>query len=282
MSLDYSSSSEFDSFSDLEDQFEEEVTEIMGEPTMEEYMMKTREDYGSGIARPKIDEKARFELKGQFLKELRDNTFSGSDNEDANEHIEKVLEIVDLFHIPEVTQDQIMLRVFPMSLTRVANRWLRNEPVGSIITRETLKKKFLSKYCPPARTAKKMEEINNFQQEPDETLYQAWERFKELLLRCPQHYLTDMQEVILFYKGLDVPTRQILDSKGVIPSMKAVDVRKAIQDMVNHSKKWHNDTSTRTRSTDIVDGLAAIQAQVNNLRREIKKVNEKVYAAQAG
>ncbi|GJS84706.1 hypothetical protein Tco_0751247 [Tanacetum coccineum] len=52
--------------------------------------------------------------------------------------------------------------------------------------------------------------------------------------------------------------------------------------MVNHSKKWHNDTSTRTRSTDIVDGLAAIQAQVNNLRREIKKVNEKVYAAQAG
>ncbi|GKD85083.1 hypothetical protein Tco_1356237, partial [Tanacetum coccineum] len=76
---------------------------------------------------PKIDEKAQFELKGQFLKELRDNTFSGSDNEDENEHIEKVLEIVDLFHIPNITQDQ-----------------------------ETL-----------------MEEINNFQQDPDETLYQA-------------------------------------------------------------------------------------------------------------
>ncbi|GJW64810.1 cyclin, C-terminal domain-containing protein [Tanacetum coccineum] len=39
-----------------------------------------------------------------------------------------------------------------------------------------------------------MEEINNFQQEPDETLYQAWERFKELLMKCPQHYLTEMQE----------------------------------------------------------------------------------------
>ncbi|GJZ24692.1 ribonuclease H-like domain-containing protein, partial [Tanacetum coccineum] len=57
-----------------------------------------------------------------------------------------------------------------------------------------------------------MEEINNFQQEPDETLYQAWERFKELLMKCPQHYLTEMQEVILFYNGLDVPSRQILDS----------------------------------------------------------------------
>ncbi|GJS38341.1 hypothetical protein Tco_0563384 [Tanacetum coccineum] len=84
-----------------------------------------------------------------------------------------------------------------------------------------------------------MKEINNFQQEPDETLFQAWERLKELLMKCPQHYLTEMQEVILFYNGLEVPTRHILDSRG-------------------------------------------IQAQLNNLGREIKKVNEKVYAAQVG
>nr|GEZ08028.1 hypothetical protein [Tanacetum cinerariifolium] len=77
---------------------------------------------------------------------------------------------------------------FPISLTGAASRWIKNKPAGSINTWEILKGKFLSKYCPPARTAKKMEEINNFQQEPDETLYQAWERFKELLVRCPQHY----------------------------------------------------------------------------------------------
>nr|GFA85032.1 translocase of chloroplast 34, chloroplastic [Tanacetum cinerariifolium] len=93
-----------------------------------------------------------------------------------------------------------------------------------------------------------MEEINNFQQEPDETLYQAWERFKELLMKCPQHYLTEMQE----------------------PSKK----------WPNILKKWHNRTSW-TRSTKTSDGLAAIQAQLNNLGREIKKVNEKVYATQS-
>ncbi|GKF40238.1 hypothetical protein Tco_0120299, partial [Tanacetum coccineum] len=86
----------------------------------------------SGVVRPKINDKTHFELKGQYLKELRENTFSGSEHEDANEHIEKVLEIVDLFHIPEVTQDQVMLRVFPMSLTGAASRWLRNEPSSSI------------------------------------------------------------------------------------------------------------------------------------------------------
>ncbi|GJY42937.1 hypothetical protein Tco_0431150 [Tanacetum coccineum] len=117
-----------------------------------------------------------------------------------------------------------------------------------------------------------MEAINNFQQEPDETLYQAWERYKELLLRFPQCYLTDMQDVILFYKGLDVPTRQILDSKGAIPSMNAVDAKKAIQEMADHSQKGHNGMSTMTRSTDTSDELAVIQAQLNNLGREIKKV----------
>ncbi|GJT77155.1 DNA helicase PIF1, ATP-dependent [Tanacetum coccineum] len=52
---------------------------------MEQYMSKTRADYGSGVARPKIEDKDNFELKGQFLKELRTNTSSGSDHEDAND-----------------------------------------------------------------------------------------------------------------------------------------------------------------------------------------------------
>ncbi|GJR70420.1 hypothetical protein Tco_0016485 [Tanacetum coccineum] len=163
---------------------EEEVAEMMAE-TMEKYMSKTRADYGSRVARPKIEDKDNFELKGQFLKELRTNTFSGSDHED-----------------------------------------LRNEPTGSITTWDGLKTIFLNKYYPPARTAKKIEEINNFQQEHDENLYQAWERFKELLMKYPQHYLTEMQEAILFYNGLDIPTRQILDSRGAIPSKTAADAKK--------------------------------------------------------
>ncbi|GKB13302.1 hypothetical protein Tco_0847225 [Tanacetum coccineum] len=61
-----------------------------------------------------------------------------------------------------------------------------------------------------------MKEINNFQQELDETLYQAWEHFKELLMKCPQNYLTEMQET-------------------------AADAKKAIQEMAKYSQKWHNE-----------------------------------------
>ncbi|GJU93138.1 sodium/hydrogen exchanger 6 [Tanacetum coccineum] len=78
LSLDELRSPNFNLFSDQE-YSEEEEAEAMAE-TMEQYMSKTRTDYGSGVARPKIEEKDSFELKGQFLKELRENTFSGSDN----------------------------------------------------------------------------------------------------------------------------------------------------------------------------------------------------------
>ncbi|GJS39955.1 hypothetical protein Tco_0564998 [Tanacetum coccineum] len=110
LSLDELRSPDFNLLYD-EDYSEEEEEEEMAE-TMEQYMSKTRTDYVSGVARPKIDNKDQFELKGQFLKELRENTFSGSDNEDANEHIEKVLEIVDLFHVPNITIKKVNEKVY--------------------------------------------------------------------------------------------------------------------------------------------------------------------------
>ncbi|GKC91560.1 reverse transcriptase domain-containing protein [Tanacetum coccineum] len=80
-----------------------------------------------------------------------------------------------------------MLRAFHVSLIRAASRWLRNQPSGLITTWEVLKTKFLNKYCPPARTTKKMEEVNTFQKEADESLFCAWETFKEMLATLPCH-----------------------------------------------------------------------------------------------
>ncbi|GJV45970.1 hypothetical protein Tco_1430506 [Tanacetum coccineum] len=70
LSLDELRSPDFNLLSDKEYSDEEEEEEATAE-TMEQYMSKTRTDYESGFARPKIDNKAQFELKGQFLKELR-------------------------------------------------------------------------------------------------------------------------------------------------------------------------------------------------------------------
>nr|GEY59506.1 hypothetical protein [Tanacetum cinerariifolium] len=77
LSLDESISPDFDLFSDQEEYSKEEVAKTMAK-TIEQYMSKTRADYGSGIARPKMEDNDSFELQGQFLKELCDNTFSAT------------------------------------------------------------------------------------------------------------------------------------------------------------------------------------------------------------
>ncbi|GKA76276.1 hypothetical protein Tco_0782737, partial [Tanacetum coccineum] len=79
---------------------------------------------------------------------------------------------------------------------------------------------------------------------------------------------------------LGVTTAKILDSNGAIPTKTTADAKIVIQEMAEYSHKWHNGTSLKTKSTKTSNGLATIQAQLNNLGREIKKVNEKVYAAQ--
>ncbi|GKC94152.1 hypothetical protein Tco_1159594 [Tanacetum coccineum] len=96
------------------------------------------------MVKPEIAGSANFEIKNQFMRELRDETFLGNKNENAHEHVERILDFVSLFNIPGVTHDAVILRVFPITLTRSTKRWL--------------------------------EEIYNFKQEGDETLYQSWER----------------------------------------------------------------------------------------------------------
>ncbi|GJS77562.1 hypothetical protein Tco_0727443 [Tanacetum coccineum] len=104
-------------------------------------------------------------------------------------------------------------------------------------------------------------------------------------MKCPQHYLTEMHEVIMFYNGLDVPTQQILDSRGTIPTKTGADAKKVVQEMAEYSQKWHNRTS-RGRSTETSDGLAAIQSQLNNLGRidqeDEGKTLEEAYCTQFG
>ncbi|GJV04893.1 hypothetical protein Tco_1338462 [Tanacetum coccineum] len=91
----------------------------------------------------------------------------------------------------------------------------------------------------------------------------------------PKSFHLLLDKLSCFYNGLNVPTRQILDSKGAIPTKTIADAKISIREMAEYSQKWHNGTSSKARSTETFDGLAVIQARLNNLRREIKKVNEK-------
>jgi Retrotransposon gag protein len=60
---------------------------------------------------------------------------------------------------------------------------------GSITTWDQLTEAFLIKYFPPCKTAQLRGQIMNFGQKRNESLYDAWKMFKDLLRLCPHHGL---------------------------------------------------------------------------------------------
>ncbi|GJU48548.1 hypothetical protein Tco_1218103 [Tanacetum coccineum] len=174
------------------------------------------------------------------MRELREDTFFGNKNEDSHDHIDRVFSIVGLFNIPGVSKDAIMLRVFPSTLTGSAKRWVDRLAPGTINTWDLLKKSFIQRYCPPSMTAKQLEDIHNFKQEGDGSLYQACEWYNDLLYKCPTHDINNHQ-------------------KGPIPRMTPAQALTAIQTMADHSQKWHDGTTSRNiGSSSSNDALAAL------------------------
>nr|GEU53936.1 hypothetical protein [Tanacetum cinerariifolium] len=216
------------------------------------------------------------------MQELREDTFSENKNEDAHDHVDRVLNIVSLFNIPKVSQDEVLLRVFPFTLIRESKRWVDRLTLGAINTWDLLKKAFIQRYCPPSKTAKQLEDIHNFKRESDELLYQAWEHYNDLLYKCLTHDINSHQKVNIFYKGLSTMNSQLLNSQGPIPRMTPTQALTAIQTITDHSQKWHDGTSSRNVSINSnTDGLAAIVRPYLDkecpLNEEVKQVEEVNY-----
>ncbi|GJX99193.1 reverse transcriptase domain-containing protein [Tanacetum coccineum] len=212
--------------------------------TIEQYLAWGPDDIRPGMVKPKISNDVEFEINSNFMRELRRKLFKGTDDEDAHEHVRRVLEITDLFHFPGVTHDAVMLRVFPITLKGPALRWINRLSAGLVTTWDLLEKAFIRKYCPPFKTTKKLEIIHNFKQEMTKIVL-CLDRYNDLLFKCPHHDLNCQQKVHIFYTGLDIPTSRVLDFKGFIPLMTPTQSLISIQVMAEHSHNWYDEATTR-------------------------------------
>nr|GEY79457.1 reverse transcriptase domain-containing protein [Tanacetum cinerariifolium] len=71
---------------------------------------------------------------------------------------------------------------------------------------------FLGKYFPPSMVTKLKNEITNFRQRPDESLFKAWERYKLSIDRCPNHNMLPVTEIDTFYNGLTLRHRDTINA----------------------------------------------------------------------
>nr|GEY28090.1 hypothetical protein [Tanacetum cinerariifolium] len=114
------------------------------------------------VVKSEIRGNVTFEIESQFMRELREDTFSEKKNEDAYDHVDRVLNVVSLFNIHGVSQDAVLLRMFPFTLTGAAKRWVDRLSPGAVNTWDLLKNAFIQRYCSPSKTAKRLEDIYKF------------------------------------------------------------------------------------------------------------------------
>ncbi|GJX94300.1 reverse transcriptase domain-containing protein [Tanacetum coccineum] len=123
-----------------------------------------------------------------------------------------VNKITSTMKFPNVPSTSVKLMLFPFSLEGAARIWLEKEPPRSILTWDDLVSKFINKFFPPSKTTNLRNEITRFQQKFDETFYEAWDRFNDLLRGCPHHGFSELHQLDTFYNALNSNDQDSLNS----------------------------------------------------------------------
>ncbi|GJY03908.1 reverse transcriptase domain-containing protein [Tanacetum coccineum] len=179
--------------------------------TMAQLLEAPTEGYEDAIVIPEITAN-NFEIKHGLLNLVQNKQFFGNDKEDPHAHIRYFNKITSTMKFPNVPNTSVKLMLFPFSLEGAARIWLEKEPPRSIETWDDLVSKFINKFFPPSKTTNLRNEITRFQQKFDETFYEAWDRFNDLLRGCPHHGFSELHQLDTFYNALNSNDQDSLNS----------------------------------------------------------------------
>ena len=92
----------------------------------------------------------------------------------------------------------------------------------------------MSKFFPPALTSERRGERIVFKQGGDESLYNAWERYKRLLKRCPMHGIDLTTQMDIFYHAINYASKGIIYASycGDFKRRSAEEAKQLIEDLV--------------------------------------------------
>nr|GFA03362.1 reverse transcriptase domain-containing protein [Tanacetum cinerariifolium] len=188
--------------------------------------------------------------------------FHGLSGDDANKHLDKFLHVTQSIKVNGVTDDALHLYLFPHSLTHHTTAWFDRLPNNSINTFEQMAKMFLGKYFPPFVVTKLRNEITNFRQRPDESLFEAWECYKLSIDRCPNHNMLAVTQIDTFYNRLTLRHRDTINAAtgGTFMKRRPEECYELIKNMTAQHNDW--DTSAQRKINKNIMKVLQINQQV--------------------
>ncbi|KAJ9141055.1 hypothetical protein P3X46_031636 [Hevea brasiliensis] len=242
-------------------------------------------DFMPSITRPRV-EANNFELNPALYQMVQFSQFGGSPSESPHVHLAHFLEISDMLKINGVSDDAIRLRLFPFSLKDRTKEWLHSLPLGSITTWDELSQAFLAQYFPPSKTAKLRNELTSFKPRDDESLYEAWERYKDLQRRCPHHGIPKWMLVQHFYNGVSPAIRITIDasSGGDLMEKSKDEAFSTLDKIAYNNYQWSCERNEIKKPAGMfeLDAMNMINAKFDALTRKMDKLSMKIDSSAGG
>ncbi|CAM8925926.1 unnamed protein product [Rhodiola kirilowii] len=245
---------------------------------LKDYAAPTAYGYRSPILVSAVDNRD-FDLKTSTIQMVQSNQFSGRDHEDPNSHLTTFLEVCATFKINGFSEDAKLLRLFPFSLTGRARDWLRSQTPDSFTTWEELAVAFLNKYFPHSKMAYYRSQITNFAQMDGETLYEAWERYKEYQRPCSHQNLDDLLVFHTFYHGVDGASRLALDTAagGAIMELEPDEGYAVIEKITKNYFMWGSERGNPRRKNERHEVKAVSTSNYDALRKDFENLSDEVF-----
>ncbi|GJY75213.1 reverse transcriptase domain-containing protein, partial [Tanacetum coccineum] len=177
---------------------------------------------------------------------------------------------------PNVPSTSVKLMLFSFSLEGSARIWLEKEPPRSILTWDDLVSKFINQFFPPSKTTNLRNEITRFQQRFDESFYEAWDRFNDLLRACPHHGFSELHQLDTFYNALNANDQDSLNSaaggnfldKMPRDCLRIIESKSKVRNSRN--KAVVAKVSSNSSTPEISPDVAALTTEVSELKNMMK------------
>ncbi|XP_019457543.1 PREDICTED: uncharacterized protein LOC109357944 [Lupinus angustifolius] len=219
------------------------------------------------------------EIKPTYLNLVSAHQFTGKDYEDPYAHSDNFYELVATMGYSDTEREVAYMMLFPFSLLGEAREWLKSHPTQSLTIWSDLEIKFLTRFFPPARYVHAKFEISTFRQGAEEAFYEAWEWFQLLLRKCPNHGFEDIDQLNIFYNGLKLETKMILDAAagGTMMSVDAEQATRIITALsATDRQAQHNRRTVQKRGVLDLSTSDAILAQNKILTQQIEALTKQM------
>nr|GEW35858.1 reverse transcriptase domain-containing protein [Tanacetum cinerariifolium] len=245
--------------------------------TMEELCQPYLNGRGGPIT-PIAIQATNFGLKNDMTQQVQNSCqFHGLPGDDANKHLDKFFHVTQSIKVNGLIDDALCLYLFLHYLTHHATAWFNRLSRNSINTFEQMAKMFLGKYFPPFMVTKVRNEITNFLQRPDESLFKAWEHYKLSIDRCPNQNMLPVTQIDTFYNGLTLRHRDTINviAGGTFMKRRPEECYDLIENMTAHHNDWDTSAQRSESSSSITSSsdteIAALKAEMVEINKNLMR-----------